>query len=60
LTDNSPRDKRVFYDLGQWYKNNDLPDKAIDEFNKVLELDPAFGRLIMNLPISILRKVNLQ
>ncbi|MBP6978482.1 MAG: adenylate/guanylate cyclase domain-containing protein [Bacteroidales bacterium] len=43
LANRAPRDKRIFYSLGQWYKVNDLPDKAIEEFEKVLVLDPAFG-----------------
>ncbi|MBP6978660.1 MAG: adenylate/guanylate cyclase domain-containing protein [Bacteroidales bacterium] len=43
LAEKAPRDKRVFYSLGQWYRDNNSPAKAIDAFKKTVELDPSFG-----------------
>lgn len=38
-----PDDKRAHVDLAWFYKNGKKYDEAIIEFNKALEIDPAFG-----------------
>jgi len=44
-----PKEKRVHYDLAMLYRNKGLPDKAIEEFNKAMELDPKYGYAINDL-----------
>ncbi len=43
LAEKAPRDKRVFFSLGLWYRDHEIPDKAIDAFKRTVELDPSFG-----------------
>jgi serine/threonine protein kinase/tetratricopeptide (TPR) repeat protein len=38
-----PKEKRVFYRLGLYYDGLKQYDKAIDTYNKALQLDPQFG-----------------
>ncbi|MFX0210586.1 MAG: tetratricopeptide repeat protein [Candidatus Hodarchaeota archaeon] len=37
-----PKEKIIFLSLGHFYRYRD-PDKAIEEFNRALELDPDYG-----------------
>lgn len=37
-----PKEKRVHHRLGFYYQSRDR-DKAIEEYNKILELDPTYG-----------------
>ena len=56
LAQKAPREKRVFYSLGIWYKNNDLPDKAIKAFQKTAELDPSLAAAYNELAYLYLNK----
>jgi len=38
-----PKEKGIFYSLGNYYRNRGIFDKAIKEYNKALELDPNYG-----------------
>jgi tetratricopeptide (TPR) repeat protein len=42
IAERYPKEKLVHYLLGLYYRNRD-PDKAIEESNKALELDPKYG-----------------
>ncbi|MFX0198056.1 MAG: protein kinase, partial [Candidatus Hodarchaeota archaeon] len=44
-----PKEKRVHYSLASYYRSKKLYDKAIDEFNKALGLDPNYGSAINGL-----------
>ena len=41
-----PKEKRVHYELAAYYRDKNLHDKALQEFNKALELDPYYGEVI--------------
>lgn len=56
LADKAPRDKRVFFSLGLWYRDRSFPDKAIDEFKKTVELDPVFGEAYNQLAYGYFNK----
>jgi len=43
LSEKAPRDKRVFFSLGLWYRDHEIPEKAINAFKIAVELDPSFG-----------------
>jgi serine/threonine protein kinase/tetratricopeptide (TPR) repeat protein len=45
LTEKYPKEKRAHVWLGNYYSTRDY-NKAIEEFNKALELDPSFGRAL--------------
>jgi serine/threonine protein kinase/tetratricopeptide (TPR) repeat protein len=38
-----PEEKRVYYDLGTYYRDYVSQPKAIETYNKALELDPKYG-----------------
>ena len=38
-----PREKQIYITLGEYYRFQGIADKAIEEFNKALELDPNYG-----------------
>jgi tetratricopeptide (TPR) repeat protein len=38
-----PREKKVHFFLGMYYQFKKMFNQAIDEYNKALELDPAYG-----------------
>jgi tetratricopeptide (TPR) repeat protein len=38
-----PKEKQVHYNLGSYYDINRMFDKAIEEYNRALELDPNYG-----------------
>ncbi len=40
-----PKEKRAHFDLGTYYGTRNIFDKAIEEFNKVLELDPDYNEV---------------
>ena len=45
-----PKDKHIFSALGGLYKYHiNMPEKAIDAYNKALELDPQFEYVLMQL-----------
>ncbi|UCG91641.1 MAG: tetratricopeptide repeat protein [candidate division WOR-3 bacterium] len=44
-----PREKRVHDRLGWYYRSKDLFHRAIEEFNKTLELDPNYGEALNGL-----------
>jgi len=48
LTEKYPKEKRAHYDLGTYYRGKNY-EKAIEEFNKALELDPSYGWALVNL-----------
>jgi tetratricopeptide (TPR) repeat protein len=41
--DKYPKEKRTFYRLAQYYWGRGDFDRAVEEYNKVLELDPNYG-----------------
>jgi len=41
-----PKEKRVHYELASYYKDNNLNNEAIQEFNQTLLLDPNYGEAI--------------
>jgi serine/threonine protein kinase/tetratricopeptide (TPR) repeat protein len=43
MTNKYPKEKRAHHELGRYYRNQKLYDKAIEEYNRALELDPSFG-----------------
>ena len=49
LADKAPQDKRVFFSLGLWYRDNHEITNAIDQFNKAIDLDPDYGEAINQL-----------
>jgi tetratricopeptide (TPR) repeat protein len=49
LAEKAPKDKRVFYTIGLWYRENGNPDLAIEYFSKAVDLDPNFGEAINQL-----------
>jgi tetratricopeptide (TPR) repeat protein len=48
LVERYPKEKRALFRLGYFYQTRD-PDKAIEKYNKALELDPNFGRVLNGL-----------
>jgi tetratricopeptide (TPR) repeat protein len=46
MTKKYPKEKRVHYELAAYYKDKNMNDEAIQEFNKALELDPNYGEAI--------------
>jgi len=44
-----PDEKRVHFDLAKYYQGQGMTQKAIEEFNKALKLDPKFGYAINQL-----------
>ena len=44
-----PDEKRVHFDLAKYYQGQGMIQKAIEEFNKALKLDPKFGYAINQL-----------
>ncbi len=44
-----PKEKRVYYELARYYRVKGLFDKAIEEYNKALELDPEYGSALNSL-----------
>ena len=44
-----PKEKRVHYFLGDYFRNRNLLNEALQEFNLALELDPDYGIAIMRL-----------
>ena len=40
-----PKEKRAHFSLGSYYRGNNVFNKAIEEFNKALELDPDFNEV---------------
>jgi serine/threonine protein kinase/cytochrome c-type biogenesis protein CcmH/NrfG len=51
-----PKEKRVHYNLGEYYMGRQMYDEAIIEFNKALELDPKFGPALNWLAYSYIYK----
>jgi tetratricopeptide (TPR) repeat protein len=43
MAEEYPKEKRAHYNLGGYYRRQKLYDKAIEEFNKALELDPNYA-----------------
>jgi serine/threonine protein kinase/tetratricopeptide (TPR) repeat protein len=59
MAEKFPNDKFVHYYLAvNYYSINENFDKAIEEFNKALELDPKFGRALNDLGYTYLRMGN--
>jgi serine/threonine protein kinase/tetratricopeptide (TPR) repeat protein len=38
-----PKEKQVHFDLAVYYQRQNMQEKAIEEYNKALELDPNYG-----------------
>ncbi|MGB6866408.1 MAG: tetratricopeptide repeat protein, partial [Candidatus Aminicenantaceae bacterium] len=38
-----PKEKQVHFELAQYYDSNEIFDKAIEEYEKALDLDPNYG-----------------
>ena len=47
----SPRDVNVSTDLGVSYYYSNQPDKALEQFNHSLSLDPKHGKTLLNVGI---------
>jgi tetratricopeptide (TPR) repeat protein len=45
----APKEKRVFFSLGLWYRDNGHQKEATDQFLKAVELDPNYGEAINQL-----------
>ena len=43
MAEKYPKEKRVHYGLASYYDSNEMFDKAIEEYEKALELDPNYG-----------------
>jgi len=43
MAEKYPKEKRVHYDLASYYASNEMFDKAIEEYEKALDLDPNYG-----------------
>ncbi len=43
IADKYPKEKRIYRDLGVYYSNKKIFDKALEEFNKALKLDPNYA-----------------
>jgi len=49
LAEKAPRDKRVFYSLGLWYRDSGNATEAATQFLKAVGLDPDYGEAINQL-----------
>jgi class 3 adenylate cyclase/tetratricopeptide (TPR) repeat protein/TolB-like protein len=56
LAAKSPRDKRAFYTLGVWYCNSGMPDNAITELNKAIDLDPNYSEPLNQVAYQYMKK----
>ncbi len=43
ITNKYPKEKRGHFELGEYYSSRGLFDKAIQEYNKAIDLDPNYG-----------------
>jgi serine/threonine protein kinase/Flp pilus assembly protein TadD len=43
MAEKYPREKRVHYSLASYYDANEMFDRAIEEYERALELDPNYG-----------------
>jgi serine/threonine protein kinase/Flp pilus assembly protein TadD len=43
MAEKYPKEKRVHYHLASYYDSNEIFDRAIEEYEKALELDPNYG-----------------
>jgi tetratricopeptide (TPR) repeat protein len=55
MAEKYPKEKRVHYDLANYYDARALFDKAIEEFNIALELDPEYGLALNELAFVYMR-----
>jgi serine/threonine protein kinase/tetratricopeptide (TPR) repeat protein len=55
-----PKEKRIHYDLANYYRDRALFDKAIEEFNIALELDPEYGLVFNELAFVYMSMENFE
>ena len=55
MAEKYPKEKMVHYDLANYYDARALIDKAIEEFNIALELDPEYGPALNELAFVYMR-----
>ena len=60
ITNKYPREKRAHHLLGNFYRRKKMFDEAIDEFHKVLELDPEHGQTLNILGYIYLDRENYE
>lgn len=60
MAEKYPREKSVHISLGNYYKSRGRGDKAIEEYNKVLELDPNHGNAFNMMAYTYLRMRNYE
>jgi len=46
IAEKYPKEKRVHYYMGFYYEGKNMLDRALEEYNKALELDPNYGYAI--------------
>jgi tetratricopeptide (TPR) repeat protein len=49
MAEKYPKEKRVHYHLASYYDSEEMFDKAIEEYEKALELDPNYGYALNSL-----------
>jgi serine/threonine protein kinase/Tfp pilus assembly protein PilF len=59
IAEKYPKEKRVHHVLGYYYQGDDK-DKAIEEYNKVLELDPNYGIALNQIAYTYLGMKNYE
>jgi len=55
MTKEYPKEKRGHLSLGSYYERQKIYDKAIEEYNKALELDPKYGLALNELAYAYVR-----
>jgi serine/threonine protein kinase/Flp pilus assembly protein TadD len=49
MAEKYPKEKRIHYDLGRFYESEQLYEEVIQEYNRVIELDPNYGLALNSL-----------
>lgn len=60
IVEKYPREKRAYFSLGYYYQNRGKGDQAIEEYKKVLELDPNNGLTLNQLGYTFAEKENYE
>jgi adenylate cyclase len=56
LVTKAPKEKRVLFALGLWYRQNNNTDEAINQLKKAIDLDPQYGEAINQIAYQYLKK----